>query len=67
MNIYFSKQQFGSNVGRTSSHGISFSSRVGHRGIGGSSHSKIMAPSGSKWNVNEKIHHKPPVQVSLIF
>ncbi|XP_028413051.1 WD repeat-containing protein 78-like isoform X2 [Dendronephthya gigantea] len=56
------KQQFGSNMTRTSSHGISFSSRVGHKGMGGS-HSKMMAASGSKWNVNEKMNRKPPVQV----
>ncbi|CAB3991989.1 Hypothetical predicted protein, partial [Paramuricea clavata] len=29
----------------------------------GGSHSKITAASGSKWNVNDKMHHKPPVQV----
>jgi hypothetical protein len=63
--VCFSKQQFSSNVTRTSSHGISFSSRLGHRGVGGS-HSKIAAASGSKWNVNEKMHHKPPVQVSFL-
>ena len=64
-NVHFRKQQLGSNVTRTSSHGISFSSRVGHRGVGGS-HSKMTAASGSRWNVNDKGHHKPPVQVSFI-
>ena len=62
-----SKQQFGSNMTRTSSHGISFSSRI--RPVGGS-RSNMMA-SGSRWNVStvesksEKsvTHHKPAVQV----
>ena len=70
--IYSSKQQFGSTATRTSSHGISFSSRIGHRGMQAGSHSKMTAASSSRWNVTvdskqDKLHHKPPVQVSFKF
>ena len=65
---YFSIQQFSSNVTRTSSHGISFSSRHSQRTVGGS-RSNILPPGG-KWNVtaeskSEKAvtHHRPAVQV----